>query len=249
MTVLDRAALDRWVAAWRDRAGDRRSVERQELLLGHWLPVVEAAAEAAGPATGVDVVDRCLAAVAAGTRDARRIDDSPQVGAIHLVAGLLAGAAELRATSPDQAEDLWLIGLAAADLAASGGDLATVVGATTALDERDPDPLVAVLGQVFAALRVALSIPDRIVMLECGAGPGFNPGEPVELEITCAVSTTEFLINGIQDLLEAEPGVTALECWPAGERTWLHLHTHRSGPVLERLTAVVRVEELRIAAR
>lgn len=250
MTVLDQSAVDRWVAAWRDRATDGGDlVARVDLHHRRWTAVLGSGQGTEDlPAAGTDPLDRCLAAVAVGVRDARRIDGTEAVAGIHLAAGLLAGAAELQALDEVVAHDLWQVGLAAADLAGSGADLGTVAAATAAFDERDAGELGAGLGVVFAALRSALSVPDRIVLLDCGAGPGFNPGDPVLLEITCAVPTSEFLMAGVDDLLESEVGVSAVEFWPAGERTWVHLHTSRSGPVLELLAGLVRLEELRITA-
>lgn len=247
MTILDQAAVDRWAAAWRDRgADDALSLARVDLHHRRWSAVVDPAGGQDLPGPEGSGLDRCLAAVAAGVRDARQIDDAEAVTGIHLAAGLLAGAAELQAVDPDLSRNLWQVGLAAVDLAAAGADLGSVAAATAAFDERDVDELGAGLGVVFAALRVALSVPDRIALLDCGAGPGLNPGAPIVLEITCAVPTPDFLAAGIDDLLEQDIDVAALEFWPAGERTWLHLHSARSGPVLERLSRLIQVEELRI---
>src|SRR5690606_25095617 len=108
------------------------------------------------------------------------------------------------------------------------------------------DPVLAGLAAAFGALRSALAVSDRLDLLPCGAGPGLNAGDPVVLEITCAVDRTDFHLSGAGEWLEHHPQVSAVEYWSAGEQWWLHLHTDAAGPVLQELTARVPVHDLTV---
>ncbi|MDQ2845287.1 MAG: hypothetical protein M3Y77_02810 [Actinomycetota bacterium] len=267
------------ITAWTERVLDRRRPvlsrvgvrpsDDELIALGAGMAAIRAAvlgehpepAAVAGSTVAADL-ERYLRGLAAGV-EATGADRDP----MSLVAGLVAGAAQLQYSragtagdQPSAAESAARAGVAAADLAADGADLARIVAvaAEVAMSGWSPGPqpdqhgadeqrLRVLIGMVLLALDEVAGRPDgRRAVAGCGAGAGEHRGRTFLAEVTFdfygADQTQAQLAGSI-----ARMG-TDLRIWPDADVgvTHYHLHSNHPAEVVAEVFAVGTPFELKI---
>ncbi|MDQ6657057.1 MAG: hypothetical protein M3Z00_02275 [Actinomycetota bacterium] len=267
------------ITAWTERVLDRRRPvlkhvgvrlsDDEQLALGAGMAAIRSAilgehaepVAVAGSTVAADL-ERYLRGLAAGV-EATGADRDP----MSLVAGLVAGAAQLQYSragtagdQPSAAESAARAGVAAADLAADGAELARVVGAAAevAMSGWSPGPqadqqradeqrLRVLIGMVLLALdEVARPAGGRGVVAGCGAAAGEHRGRRFLAEVT-------FDFYGADENQAQLAGSivrmgTDLRVWPDGDGgvTHYHLHTTHPADVVAEVFAVGTPFALRI---
>jgi hypothetical protein len=205
-------------------------------------------------------LQRYLVGIAAGI-EATGADRDP----MSLVAGLIAGAAALqynRAGSggddPSAAELASRAGVAAADLAADGADLARITETAAGVANsgwllapphdpalREEFRLRALIATVLAALaQVAGGADGEPEVAGCGAGPGEHSGRRFLAEVTFEFRGDATARSRLQQTL-ASMG-TDLRVWPGEDRARFHLHTVHPADVVGEAYALGTPFDLRI---
>ncbi|MTD13513.1 hypothetical protein GIS00_06090 [Nakamurella sp. YIM 132087] len=230
----------------------------------------------ADPAGGSGLL-RYLTGLVAGVAQAR-LTDAYQDGTaapLHLVAGMIAGAAALGAgpTSTDAAvrtgesvasavptvsESAHRAGVAAAEAVITGADLTEMARVAEQASRQGWLPtedlpelrLHLLLAQLLGALAVgaAGTAGHRTGpdSTSCGGFPGDNCGVPFPAEVT-------FTLHGDPAAAEALrvelSGVAEVQLWVEGSRQLFHLHTEDPGPVVEQAYLMATPFDLRITLR
>lgn len=205
-------------------------------------------------------LERYVVGIAAGI-EATGADRDP----MSLVAGLIAGAAALqysRAGSmgddPPAAELAARAGVAAADLAAEGADLARIVEAAAGVansgwqlvqpaepEQADEFRLRALIGMLLAALaQVVGRGDDDVAVAGCGAGPGDHSGRRFLAEVTFEFHGDAAARAALEQTLSTMG--TDLRVWPAEDSAQFHLHTVHPADVVGEVYAVGTPFDLRI---
>lgn len=205
-------------------------------------------------------VERYLVGTAAGI-EATGADRDP----ISLVAGLIAGAAAVQFSTAGRvgdessaAEFAARAGVAAADLAADGADLARIVEAAAAVansgwvlsdapqERQTPSSrLRSLIGMVLAALaRVVGAADAEVESAGCGAGPGEHGGRRFLAEITFEFRADAATRSRLAQTLTTIG--TDLRVWPQQDHHRFHLHSVYPAQVIDEIYALGTPFDLRI---